>query len=144
MRILWIFLLGLSISACTPRLIALPDPTKLPATPVATPGEESDRVLSIATADLATRLALDPARIRLLSAEAVIWPDTSLGCPRPGEVYAQQTIPGYRLRLGANGQDYIYHTDTDSAVILCSEEELPSFPGTPGEIDDGRPWMPVD
>ena len=40
--------------------------------------------------------------------------------------------------------DYIYHTDTRDTVILCMEEELPTFPVTPGEIDDGEPWMPVD
>ena len=149
MRFCIILLTGLLIGACTPRQVPLPDPTQIPPEVdlqpyLVTTATNTDTMISIATADLASRFSLDLKDVRFLSIESQLWPDTALGCPRPGEVYAQQTVPGYRLRLEANGQEYVYHTDTDKTVILCLEEDQPSFPITPGEIDDDRPWMPVD
>lgn len=150
MRIFLTIFIGLVISACTPRLISVPDPTQVPPaihiqmTPTITSSTDVDAIKSLTVADLSARFSLDPAQVRVLSLDAQLWPDASLGCPRPGESYTQKTVPGYRLVLEANGQEYIYHTDTNQAVILCLEEDLPSFPVTPGEIDDGEPWMPVD
>jgi hypothetical protein len=149
MRITIVLLTSLLISACSPYLVPPSQPTQISSevgpksssTPIAT---EMDKMISIAITDLASRFSVDPKDIRLLSAEAQVWPDAALGCPRPGEVYAQETVPGYRLHLKANGQEFVYHTNTDRTVILCVEEELPSFLVTPGEIDDDRPWMPVD
>jgi hypothetical protein len=148
MRIyLVIFMIG--VSACSPRLIAAPDPTQLhppveaPAL-LQTPDPQQEAILSLAIADLSKRLTLDPDLIQVLSAKPMEWPDNSLGCPRPDEVYSQSTVAGYQILLEANGQSYLYHTDNKDSVVLCTESELPSFPVTPGEIDDGQPWMPVD
>ena len=47
------------------------------------------------------------------------WPDSSLGCPKPGQAYLQVITPGYRVVLGANGKEYEYHTDMASQVIAC-------------------------
>ncbi|HSL43326.1 MAG TPA: hypothetical protein VK897_07835 [Anaerolineales bacterium] len=149
MRILPVLLIPLLVSACSPRLIASADPTQIDPpveapVVVQTPDIVLDQILSLAINDLAKRLSLDPKSIQVLSAKPVLWPDSSLGCPRPGEIYTQETVLGYQIILEANKQEYIYHTDADQTFLLCVEEDLPYFPVTPGEIDDSEPWMPVD
>ncbi|MGE5251485.1 MAG: hypothetical protein ACM3QS_14885 [Bacteroidota bacterium] len=149
MRIPLFILLGFLVGACNPRLIPLPPPTPIPpparaAPMLVTPGPETEKILSVAIADLSSRLSIDPQEVRVLSMESVLWPDAGLGCPPPGQVYAHDVVPGYRIRLAADGQEYLYHTDQISRAILCREDEAPSFPVTPGDIDDGKPWVPVD
>ena len=148
MRIYVISLATILLSSCSPRLIPVPAPTQLPSTEppavITTPDAQVGKIISLVTADLSGLLSLDPEQIHVILAEAVVWPDTALGCPRPGEVYGQQSVRGYQVWLEANDQIYIYHTDNKDNIILCTESELPTFPVTPGEIDDGKPWMPVD
>jgi hypothetical protein len=99
-------------------------------------------------ADLALRLQVTEEMIDVVSVEAVEWPNTSLGCPQPGMMYAQVVTPGYRLCLEAEGEKYWYHMDTGKFMIQCGEDGtliLPPLPIQPGEkIQDGIPWMPVD
>ena len=59
-------------------------------------------------------------------------------------MYAQVLTPGFLILLEVDGQQYIYHTDEVETVVLCKESDLPMFPVTPGEIDDGQPWIPVN
>jgi len=74
--------------------------------------------------ELASRLNLDSADISIVSAEAVEWPDASLGCPEPGQFYAQVITPGYRILLEARGQRYEYHADSEaSQVIRCQDDQ---------------------
>lgn len=103
-------------------------------------------IVELAVRDLALRLDLDPAQIQILAVESVEWPDAGLGCPLPGMNYAQVITPGYRITLEAAGKTYVYHTNTESALILCLDDgpQLPVFPVDPDEIQDGEPWMPVD
>jgi hypothetical protein len=76
-------------------------------------------VVQLAIADLARKLDLAPGEIAVLSVDAVEWPDTSLGCPQPGMMYAQVITPGYRVFLQAEGQTYEYHTDRDNLIAPC-------------------------
>jgi len=78
--------------------------------------------------DLAERLGIPPRTITIVESEVVDWPDASLGCPRPGTAYAQVIIPGYRIVLAAEGQQYVYHTGGDH-FVLCQEGNT-SEPGT--------------
>jgi hypothetical protein len=97
-------------------------PTPTPeATEVELPPQD-EQVVKMARADLAERLDLTSASIRLVSVEPVDWPDTSLGCPQPGMMYAQVITPGFRVVLEAEGRTYEYHTDIDDRVILCQAE----------------------
>jgi hypothetical protein len=63
------------------------------------------------------RIALSD--ISPVSVEPTQWRDTSLGCPRPGMVYAQVITPGYKIVLKAQGKEYEFHTDRAEAVVLC-------------------------
>ena len=108
---------------------------------------EARLVVELAKEDLARRLGISVSEISLISVEAVDWPDTSLGCPQPGMMYAQVITPGYLIVLEAKGQAYEYHTDTEQWAVLCGENgptAYPTIPVKPGEIDDGEPWLPVD
>jgi len=63
--------------------------------------------------DLASRLGIPPDTIVLVRSEAVEWPDSSLGCPEPGQEYAQVVTSGYRIVLAVEETYYEYHTDFD-------------------------------
>lgn len=107
----------------------------------------AEALVALAQEDLARRLALPSDAIRLVSVEAVTWADASLGCPEPGLMYAQVVTPGFLVLLEADDQAYEYHTDTERLVVLCGDDGRPAYPlipVDPGEIMDGKPWMPAD
>lgn len=53
--------------------------------------------------------------------ERITFPDASLGCPQPGEFYAQVQVLGYRFLFTYQGQIYDYRVSEDrQIVILCS------------------------
>lgn len=85
-----------------------------------------------AIADLAARLRVDARRIRLIESRAVTWPDASLGCPRPGEVYAQVQVEGFIVVLSHEDRGFDYHAGEDAAPFLCPSEEK----------DGGRDFIP--
>jgi hypothetical protein len=81
--------------------------------------------VEFAAADLATRLQVDREAIEVVDAQVVTWPDGSMGCPRPGEMYTQALIEGSRLILGTNGRTriHIYHAGADGKPFLCASDE---------------------
>ena len=46
--------------------------------------------------DAATRAGVSVSAVKVESALGVTWPDASLGCPRPGMLYPQVLVPGWR------------------------------------------------
>jgi hypothetical protein len=100
-----------------------PQPTKanLPTLPQSAPaGQGAERVIQLARQDLAQKLSVPIDEIREVSVEAVEWPDTSLGCPQPGMMYAQVITPGFKVVLAAKGQTVEYHTDASGRrVVSC-------------------------
>lgn len=70
--------------------------------------------------DLASRLGVSAESISVVRVEEVEWPDTSLGCPEPGKMYAQVITPGYRIILEAAEKEYEYHADKGKSVVFCS------------------------
>ncbi len=79
----------------------------------------ADAVAQQAIADLSRRTGVPASEIKVVSVEPVTWPDASLGCPKPGMMYAQVLTEGYRVRLEANGKVYEYHSGGNSAPSLC-------------------------
>jgi len=69
--------------------------------------------------DAARVTGAERSAVTILSAEAVTWPDGSLGCPRPGMGYTQALVPGYRVRLRANERELDYHASLRGQWILC-------------------------
>ncbi len=68
--------------------------------------------------DLTGRLGISSDKIVLKSVEEVTWPDTSLGCPEEGMMYAQVLTPGFRIEIEALGKRYVYHSG-GGRTILC-------------------------
>ena len=121
--------------------VSIPKPVKANALT----GQEGP--LAAARADLAKRLGVAETEIATKAVEAEQWSNAGLGCPQPGMMYAQVLTSGYRVILKVDGQDYFYHTDDKENQVLCELADLPELPNlqiTPGEIDDGQPWKPVD
>jgi hypothetical protein len=69
--------------------------------------------------DAASRLAVDPAVVALLSIDPVTWPDGSLGCPRPGELYTQALVDGHRIVVEAGGSRLDYRVTGPGAFRIC-------------------------
>ena len=72
-----------------------------------------------AIGDLARRLAIDRAGIEVVEVRAVVWPDGSLGCPRPGMMYPQVQQDGILIRLRAQEQTFSYHGGGSRRPFLC-------------------------
>lgn len=128
----------------TPPSTALPStaPTTTPQNP-ANPDRVLKKMTDLALADLAARLSVAAETISIVSAEAIVWPNSALGCPQPDQVYAQAQVPGYRIKLTAAGQEYLYHTDQTGNFLLCQagssdEADVPTTPITPGETLGGQ------
>jgi len=76
-------------------------------------------MIDLAKRDLARRKGVPIEEITVVRVEERDWPDTSLGCPQPGMMYAQVITPGYLIVLSHGGQTYEYHTDRSQSVVLC-------------------------
>lgn len=112
--------LVIALAACAPAarpapaptqtpLATIPKPTGAPATatldPAKAPAVENNRAL------LARQLHIDPATIRVISAEKVEWTDSCLGAGLPAESCLAAITPGYKITFGVAGQEYVIHTD---------------------------------
>ena len=80
-----------------------------------TPAEMIEAALD----DAANRSTTARADIKVLSEEAVTWSDGSLGCPKPGMLYTQALVAGYRIVLQADGQTLNYHAMSRGRPLFC-------------------------
>lgn len=114
------------------------------ATPVPSdaPLEEVDPVAAelvfIAQGLVADQTGLPTRRIRVVSVEAFLWRDTSLGCPVPGQASTPNETLGYRIVIQAGDTEYLFHTDVDRVIPCDPENEvLPDvLPEVTPEITD--------
>lgn len=80
----------------------------------------------LARNDLAAKLGLQPAEVRVVESKPVTWPDGSLGLPRPGEMATMALVPGALLTLEAKGRRFRYAAG-GSAVKYGGPIELDRF-----------------
>ena len=80
------------------------------------------RLVKLVRKDLAQRLKSDPEELVLKSAESKVWPNTGLGCPQPGMMYAQVITEGFRIVFEAQGEEHPYHTDSRQSIVYCPED----------------------
>ncbi len=113
-------------TGATPALTLTPEAlvTDRPAPPIGTsnPMPQDPYILGLVQAarlDLATRLKIPVEQVQFVSFEAVVWPDGSLGCPKPDMLYAQVQQEGYRITLAAQEARYAYHGGGARAPFLC-------------------------
>ena len=74
-----------------PVVIDLPEPDTGGGPGAVAPPPSQPPPLQAALADAVRRAGLDPSVVRVLRTEQRQWPDSSLGCPRPGLVYARSS-----------------------------------------------------
>jgi hypothetical protein len=66
--------------------------------------------------DLSADLGLRVDQVTPLAVEAHTFPDTSLGVPQEGMMYAQVLTVGYIITLEADGQTYTYHGANETII----------------------------
>lgn len=79
----------------------------------------ADPAIAAARQLLVDELGADPQAIRIVRVEDVAWPNSALGCPKPGMMYMQVITPGYRITLEHGGQHYTVHTDRGRRAVRC-------------------------
>ena len=114
-------------------------PTSVPAgTPevgIATQG----KAVAMARRLLAERLGVDQDEIQVQKVTRRDWPDTSLGCPQKGMMYARVVTPGYRVWLQVGNKSYDVHTGNDRAVVCENTPE--NEPSSSGALAASRAFQ---
>ena len=108
--------------ASQPVLSASPSPSRVPSTspsPESSPPADdvADRVVRAAAA----HLGVAATAVRVDSVDAREWPDSSLGCPSPGMLYAQVVTAGYVVVVSGAGKQLEYHIAPRGQPVLCQE-----------------------
>ena len=105
--------------APTPR-----PPDAPPTTLVAPPGVPAAIFESVQ--DEASRLAGVPVdQLELVRADPITWPNGSLGCPKPGEMYTQALASGFWIVFREGTETYDFRVGRDGSFSRC---ELPGIP----------------
>ena len=81
--------------------------------------EAPDDLLASIVSDLVATIGVEASQVEILSSEAIVCSDGSLGCPQPGEVYPQSSVSGYRVLLRAGGQRYDYRAAVAGFFKRC-------------------------
>jgi len=71
-----------------------------------------------AIAALADSLGLPADQIKVISTEAVTWPNGCLGVTRIGVMCTQAVVEGFKIILEANSQQYEFHTNQDGTIVI--------------------------
>lgn len=80
-------------------------------------------LVRLAQRRLGEELDLPTRRLSVIEVRPLQWPDSSLGCPLPGQAYTPVRIDGYRIVLRARDKDYIFHSDFDRVIPCESDNE---------------------
>lgn len=74
--------------------------------------------INIAKLELAKQQGIDSSTFKIISTEEHIWPDSSLGCGKPGQMSAQVMTPGFVIVIQSSKGTHVLHA-TDQRAILC-------------------------
>jgi hypothetical protein len=109
----------LLLVACSTSTSPTASPTVSPSS-VTTPPEASSAI-DAALSDAASHLGVNREQLAVVQVQPRQWPDSSLGCPQPGQLYSQVVTPGYLVVISTAGKQLEYHTDERARVMLCRE-----------------------
>jgi hypothetical protein len=118
------------------------DTTVADQSPTIEPGDNDPNLAGLvatASADLAERLSVTLGDIVVISAESVVWPDGSLGCPIPDMRYTQVQVEGALIVLSVDGGIYNYHSGANRGPFLCVPTK--AAPGITGLTLPGNPGL---
>ncbi|MCL0067659.1 hypothetical protein M1N67_01795, partial [Peptococcaceae bacterium] len=85
---------------------------------------------------------ISPDEINVASVIPIIWNDSSLGVPKPGECYLPVLTLGYIIFLEHNRTIYRYHTDMHSRFVRAGKWEWHLPPIKPPKIPMPPPMPP--
>ncbi len=94
-------------------------PASAPAPEI--PAEYQD-IANKATELVASTLHVPADEVTVLSVQSVTWRDASLGCPEPGNMYAQVLTPGYLVTTQVNGNTQQVHMNDKGKGLVCPPE----------------------
>lgn len=129
---------------------ATPEPSSGPTTPTPTdlPGPEAlrptefasgdgalsyDAIVAQALDDLLDAQNVESDDVRLMSLDAVVWPDDAWGCEADADLASlrDDETPGYRIVFGADSRVFVYHTDEYGDLRLCEDRQWLTLAGEP-------------
>jgi hypothetical protein len=111
----------LAIGACAPATSVSPPPPSPVAVASPSVDPRAQAAVDAALRDAATQLGVSATDLTIERVETREWPDASLGCPRPGQMYAQVLTPGFLILISSAGKRLEYHADERGRVVLCSQ-----------------------
>ena len=111
-----------------------PEPVPSSSEPPTVTGGVPEGLLDEIIADASERLDVAVAEIVVVRAEAVTWPDGSLGCPEPGIVYTQALVAGYWVVIELDEQQLDYRVGRQGSFRLC--ENTTTVPPGAGSATD--------
>jgi hypothetical protein len=82
-------------------------------------GEVPASILDPILSDASARTDVPVDEIEVRTADAVTWPDGSLGCPEPGVMYTQALVDGYQVVLQAADESLDYRVGNAGSFRLC-------------------------
>jgi hypothetical protein len=85
----------------------------------ASAGAVPEELLQRIRADAAERAGITRDAVSVVSAQAVTWSDSALGCAKPGIAARQVLTPGYRVIVRTGAQTLDYHAGRNGRFVMC-------------------------
>jgi hypothetical protein len=89
---------------------------------IAAASADGPPALQAVLSDAAKRTGTDARSLQVIRTEPKDWPNSGLGCPRPGEMYAQVITPGWLIEVRSGQRILEYHTDARDRFVLCNPD----------------------
>src|ERR1051325_8682617 len=117
--LLIVAILMMVITACAPEAAATEEATSVDEQPTPThiPVDLTPAQRAAMNA-LMEQLNLTADKIKLVSTEAVTWPNGCLGIVRMGVMCTQNEVSGFKIILEVDGQKYEFHANQDGSVVM--------------------------
>lgn len=84
-----------------------------------------DEQVQAAIDDAVERMDVARDEVTVVTTELVTWPDGSIGCPDPDQMYTQALVDGYRIVLEVDGEALAYHGAEGSPPAYCDDPQEP-------------------
>ncbi|PSB03994.1 hypothetical protein [Merismopedia glauca] len=68
-------------------------------------------------ADVQNRFQINPNSLKIITAERRSWSDGCLGLADPGQFCTEAIVPGWRVTVAGNSQQWVYRTNSTGSVV---------------------------
>jgi hypothetical protein len=98
---------------------------------------EQDPIAGLSVDTLASELEVPRERISVVSVAAVDWPDSSVGCPKPGRSYLTVITPGHKVLLKVDERTYAVH-EAKGTAFVCQQPSIAGQAAGAGALAQDR------